>query len=92
MHVIKGSMQYLADRHAFFQNRMLIQIADGYMAGPCDLAGIWHDLTGNNVEERGFSFAISTDQPDMLAFKQAERRILQNLACSKSMGYVFNGQ
>ena len=76
VHMVKGCVQDLADRHAFFEHRVLVQIADRDMAGPGDLACIRQDLAGDDVQKCGFSFAVRTDQTDVLAFEQAKGCVL----------------
>ena len=52
----------------FFEDSMLVQIADMDIFGPFDLAFIRHQFSGDNVHKSGFSFAVGTYQTDMFAF------------------------
>ena len=68
---------------------MLVQVADGHVAGPGDGTGVGHDFAGDDVQEGGLSFAVGADEADVLAFQQAEGCVLQNLAGAEAVGYFF---
>ena len=47
----EGRSQHICDGHAFFQNGMLIQIADTDIFCPLNLSLIRHQLSGNDVHK-----------------------------------------
>ena len=51
-------------------------LADADILGPFDLSVIRLKLSGDGIHKGGFSFAICTDQADMLSFEQTKGRII----------------
>ena len=49
VHILEGCAQHLADGHALFQRALLVQIADGNLAGPFNLALVRQDVAGNDI-------------------------------------------
>ena len=90
IHVVESGPQHLSYGSAFFQHRMLVQIANRYMAGPGDITLVGHDFSCNYIQKGGLAFTVGSDKPDVLAFKQAKRRVFQNLARAETVGYFFN--
>ena len=62
----KCALQNLADRHAFFQHRVLIQIADAHPLRPLYFSLVRLHMPGNNIHKRRFTLAVRTDQTDVL--------------------------
>ena len=64
---------------------MLIQISDADIFRPLYLACVRLCLSGHNLKEGRFSFAVCADQTDMLASQQAERNIFKDRPIPKAM-------
>ena len=71
-HLLKRSAQYIADRFAFAQHSMLVEVTDRDAVGPLHLAGIRLQLAGDDAEKRGLPFPVRPDQAHMFALQQPE--------------------
>ena len=61
----KGTLKHVADRHTFFQNGMLVQIADTDVFCPLNLSLIRHHLSGDDIHKCGLSLTVCSDETDM---------------------------
>ena len=82
---IKSRFQHVTDGHAFFQDRMLIQIACPDIFCPFHLALIRHQLPCHNIHKSGFSFSIGSDQTNVLSFQKTEGHVSKNSTVAKSV-------
>ena len=88
--MVEGSAQHIADRLALFERAVLVEIASRDVSAPLYLSLVRLELAGDYIQERGLSLAICADKSDVLAFKKAERSVIEYLSRTESVRYVFN--
>ena len=66
VHALESSAQYFADGHAFFQGALLVKVTNAYFARPFYFAFVRLQMTGNDVQEGGFTFTVSTNKANVL--------------------------
>ena len=51
-----------------------------------------HQLARNDIHKCRLSFAVGSNQSNMLALKQAERNVFEDSSVTKPMRQMFNSQ
>ena len=75
VHAVESSTQNFADGHALFQSALLVQITDGNLTGPFNLAFVRQYVTGYDIQKGGFAFAVCADKTDVLTAQELKGNV-----------------
>ena len=72
---VKSRFQHFLDRHAFFEDGVLVKVACVDVFCPFYLAFIRHQFPCENAHESRLAFSVRSNKSDMFSFKKSKRNI-----------------